>query len=55
MPLAGLGVDEAEVALERWIELLGRQDVQDDELRAGRGELADHPVGGGIEQVATAE
>ena len=34
------------------IELVGRQDVQDDQLGAGRGELADHPVRPRVEQVA---
>ena len=31
--VAGLDVDEPEVALERRVELVGRQDVEDDQLR----------------------
>ena len=50
-PLAGLDIDEPEVTLEDGIELLGREDVHDDELRAGRREVADHAVGGRVEQV----
>jgi hypothetical protein len=44
-------VDKAEVAFERRIELVRRQHVDDHQLRAGRGQLADHAVGGRIEQV----
>ena len=40
-----------QVALERRVELVRRQDVEDDQLGAGRGELADDPVGRRIEQV----
>ena len=52
--LAGLAVDEPQVALERRVQLVGRQDVEHDQLRAGRGELADDPVRGRVEQVRDA-
>src|SRR3990172_2065391 len=49
--LARFDVDEPEIALEGRVELLGREEVEDDQLRAGRRQLADHPVGVGIEEV----
>ena len=42
--VAGLRVDEPQVALERRVELVGRQHVEDDQLGAGRRELADDAV-----------
>ena len=51
MPVAGLAVDEPQIALEDGVQLVGRQDVHDDELRAGRRQLADDTVGRWVEQV----
>jgi hypothetical protein len=49
--VAGLGIDEPEVALELGVELVGREDVEDDQLRPRRGQLADDAIRGQVEEV----
>ena len=49
--LAGLGVDEPRSPSSGGSSSSGESDVEDDQLRARGGQLADDPVRGGVEQV----